>query len=241
MSRSRLRLGLLGLRERLGQHPLLVGLRLGDGGFAGGHGAADGGIAVGFGGGHVGIALDARHVRPAHVGDVFVLVADFLDGEGNDFQAHLVHVVGAGGAHALAHHLRLLHDLFHGELSDDAAQMAFHHQADQSFALLRSLGEELFGGGQNGFRIALDFDLRYGFHRDRHALPGVEVLLRRDVERHQLERQPTGALHHGEDDGAAAFHDARAAESVDDDGFVRSRLAEQLGEHGHQEEDRQDH
>ena len=34
-------------------------------------------------------------------------------------------------AHALAHHLRLLHDLFHRELADDAAQVAFHHQADQ--------------------------------------------------------------------------------------------------------------
>ena len=99
-------------------------------------GALDGGVALGFGGGHVGVALDARHVRPAHVGDVFVLVADFLDGERNHFQAHLVHVVGAGGAHAVAHHLRLLDDLFHRELADDAAQVAFHHQADQPFALL---------------------------------------------------------------------------------------------------------
>ena len=40
-------------------------------------------------------------------------------------------------------------------------------------------------------RIGLHFDLRYGFHRDRYALAGVEVLLRRDVKRHQLERQPT--------------------------------------------------
>ncbi len=33
-------------------------------------------------------------------------------------------------------------DLFHRELADDAAQMAFHHQADQPFALLIGLGED---------------------------------------------------------------------------------------------------
>ena len=99
--------------------------------------ALDRGVALGFGGGDVGVALDARDVGPAHVGDVLVLVADFLDGERDDLEAHLVHVVGAGGAHAVADHLRLLHDLFHRELADDAAQVAFHHQPDQAFALLR--------------------------------------------------------------------------------------------------------
>ena len=135
--------------KRLGEHALLVGLRLGDGRFARGFGALDGGIAIGFGGGHVGIALDARDVGPAHVGDVLVLVADFLDGERNHFEAHLVHVVGAGGAHAVAHHLRLLDDLFDRQLADDAAQVAFHHQADQALALLGRLGEELLGGGED--------------------------------------------------------------------------------------------
>ena len=117
-------------------------------------GALDGGVALGFGGGDVGVALDARDVGPAHVGDVVVLVADFLDGERDHLEAHLVHVVGAGGAHALADHLRLLDDLLDRELADDAAQVAFHHQADQAFALLRRLGEELLGRGQDRLRIA---------------------------------------------------------------------------------------
>ena len=60
-------------------------------------GALDRGVALGFGRGDVGVALDARDVGPAHVDDVLVLVADFLDGERDDFEAHLVHVVGAGG------------------------------------------------------------------------------------------------------------------------------------------------
>ena len=57
-------------------------------------------------------------------------------------------------AHAVAHHLRLLDDLLHRELADDAAQVAFHHQADQAFALLGRLGQELLGGGQDRLRIA---------------------------------------------------------------------------------------
>ena len=146
-----LRFGLLGLRKRLGEHALLVGLRLGDGGFARGFRALDRGIAIGFGGGDVGVALDARDIGPAHVGDVLVLVADFFDGERDHFEPHLVHVFRAGGAHPVAHHLGLLDDLFHGELADDAAQVAFHHQTDQAFALLRRLGQELLRSGEDRF------------------------------------------------------------------------------------------
>ncbi len=85
--------GLLGLRKRFRQHAFLVRLGPCDRGGARSFGAFDGRIAFGFGGGHIGVALDARDVRTAHVGDVFVLVADFLDGERNHFQAHLAHVV----------------------------------------------------------------------------------------------------------------------------------------------------
>src|SRR5207248_5863142 len=97
----------------------------GDGGGAGGFGALDGDVAIGFGGGACGVALNAGDVGPAHVGDVFVLVAHFLDGEADDFEPHFVHVVCAGGAHAIAHHFRFLDDLLDGELADDAAEMAF--------------------------------------------------------------------------------------------------------------------
>ena len=130
-----LRFRLLGLRQRLGEHALLVGLRLGDRRLAHRFGALDRGVAVGFGRGHVGVALDARDVGPAHVDDVVVLVADFLDRERDDLEPHLGHVVGAGAAHAVGDHLRLLDDLLDGELADDAAQVAFHHQPDQALAL----------------------------------------------------------------------------------------------------------
>src|SRR5208282_2101501 len=135
-----LRFGLLGLGKRLGEHALLIGLRFGNRGFAGCHGALDGRVALGFGGSYVGVALDAGHVGLAHVGDVFVFVADLFDGERNDFEAHLVHVVGASAAHAIAYHLGLLHDFFNRELANDAAQMAFHHQPNQAFSLLIAFG-----------------------------------------------------------------------------------------------------
>ena len=85
--------GLFGLRQGFGQHAFLIGLGSRDGGGAGCFGALDGGVALGFGGGDIGVALDARDIGTSHVGDVFVLIADFLDGERNHFQAHLAHVV----------------------------------------------------------------------------------------------------------------------------------------------------
>ena len=89
-----------------------------------------------------GVAANAGYVRPAHVGDVFVLVADLADGEGDDFEAHLRQVVEAGGAHAFGHHFGFLDDLLDGELADDAAQVAFHNQADEAFALGGGISKE---------------------------------------------------------------------------------------------------
>ena len=220
-----LRFRLLGLRERFREHALLIGLRLGNRRFASRNGAPDGRVALGFGGGDVGIALDARDIGLAHVGDVFVLVADLFDGEGNDFEAHLVHVVGAGGAHAIADHLRLLDDFFDGELSDDAAQMAFHHQADQAFALLIGFGEELFGRGEDGFLVGLHLDLSDGLDGDGDALLGVEILLRGHVERHEFERKALAVFDHRKDDRAVSLDDAGSAKAVNNQRFIWSRFA----------------
>ena len=85
-------------------------------------------------------------------------------------------------------------------------------------------------------RIGADLDLRDGFDRDGDALLGVEVLLRRDVEGHQLERELLAALDHGEDDRARSLDDARAAKAIDDDGLVGSSLAKHLRNAGHDDE-----
>src|SRR5271168_2485998 len=122
--------GLLGKRGGFREDAFLIGLRFGNGCGALRFGALDGDVALGFGGGNFRYQLDAGDIGAAHVGDVFVFVANFFNGEAHDVEAHFVHVRSAVGTHALADHFRLFDELFDGELADDAAQMAFHHQAD---------------------------------------------------------------------------------------------------------------
>src|SRR5207244_1247428 len=90
-----LRLGLFGQGKRLGLYVVLIRLRLGYRGFALRQCPSDGGIAISFGGSNVGIALDASNVGPAHVDDVFVLIANFFNSERHNFKSHFVHVFGA--------------------------------------------------------------------------------------------------------------------------------------------------
>ena len=144
-------------------------------------------------------------------------------------------------AHAIADHLGLFHDLLHRKLADDAAQMTFHHQPDQPFALRVGLRQKLLGRGLDRLRIALHLDLRDGFHRDRDALLGVEILLRRNIERHQLQRKLTAGFHHREDHRAAALDNPCSAETVNDDRLVRTGLPIQPGNGHHQREQRDHH
>ena len=134
---------MLGHGSGLGRDAFLIGLCFGNCRSPRGFGTLDGDIAIGFGGGHFGIALDAGDVRAAHVGDVLVFVTHFLYGEADDFEAHLAHVIGAGGAHTSADHFRFFDDLLDGELADDAAEMAFHHQTDQAITLGGRFGQEI--------------------------------------------------------------------------------------------------
>ena len=188
-----------------------------------------------------GLALDAGDVRATHVLDVFVLVDDLLDRERDDLEAHLVQVVRDAVAHAAGDDLRLLDDLLDLEQADDAAQVAFHDQPHQRLALFGRLGQELLGGGADALGVRLDFDLRHGLDRHRHALRGVQLLLGRDVERHQLERQLLKTLEQRPDDAAAAGDDVGAAPAVDDQGAVRADAPEQVadGPH-HQNQQRHD-
>jgi len=100
--------GLLGLRKRLRQNTLLVGLRLGDG-----RSRCACARLMAVSRSASAVATSASRLmratsRSSHVGDVLVLVANLFDGEGDDLEAHLVHVVCAGRAHPVGDHLRLL-------------------------------------------------------------------------------------------------------------------------------------
>ena len=82
----------------------------------------------------------------------------------------------ARGAQPVSHHFGLFDDLFDGELANDAAEVTFHDETDESFTVVIALGEELLGCGSDRFRVALNFDLGDRFHSVGDALAGVEIL-----------------------------------------------------------------
>ncbi len=114
--------------------------------------------------------------------------------------------------------------------------MAFHHQPDQAFALLVSLGQELLGCRQDGLPVGLHFDLRDSLDSHRYALFGVQILLRRHVERHQFQRKVPANLHHRKHQRAMPLHNPRPAESIHDECFVGSSFAIEPGQHAGQEQ-----
>jgi hypothetical protein len=65
--------------------------------------------------------------------------------------------------------------------------VAFHDQADQRFALLLRLAEELLGSGLDALIVGAYFDLRHGFDVDGDALRGIEILRGCHVEGHQFQ------------------------------------------------------
>jgi hypothetical protein len=149
--------------------------------------AFDGRVPVCLRRGDVGSAPDEGDVRTAHVQDVLVVVTHLTDGERDHLESHLAHVFGHVRPHAIGDHFRFLDDVLDRQLTDDAAQMPLHDQANQVLSLDGIFVQELFGGGQNADRIRLDLDLRHRLDVHRDALAGIEVLRRCDIEAHQLE------------------------------------------------------
>jgi len=197
-------------------------------------------VAFGFSCRDIGVSLDQRHIRAAHVQDVFVVVTHFLDGEGDDFQSHLAHVIGNVGAHPVGHHLGFLDDVLDRQLADDAAQVAFHHQTDERLALFGRFVQKLLGCGQDTDRVGLDLDLGNRFHIDGHPLRRIEVLGGRDIETHQLQREFARLLDQRPDDASPALDDFGAAKSIDDERLVRPDFVEELGRHEEEQKDHRD-
>ena len=241
-----LRLRLAGEGSRLGDLPLLIGLRASHRCRPLGFGPPNRRVAFCLRRGNVRLALDAGDVRLAHVGDVVVHVANFADRERDDLQPHLVEVLGAGAPNFVGDHFGLLHDLLDRQLAHDAAEMPLHDQADEALAFFLLFVQKLFGRGLNALRIRFDLDLRDRLDRHGDALRGVKVLRRGDVERHQLQRQIARALDHRPDHAATALHDVGTAEAVDDERLVWPDFAKhapqnrEQGEQSNQDENRND-
>src|SRR5262249_41684176 len=115
-------------------------------------------------------------------------------------------------------------------LPNDAAQMTFHHESNQPFALRRGLRQKLLGSSQYRLLIRTYLNLRNGFDSDCYALLGIEILLRSHIKRHQLQRKLTAVLDHRKDNCAVALDYARTAKSIDNERLVRARFAKHLGQ-----------
>ncbi len=94
-----------------------------------------------------------------------------------------------------------------------------------ALAVLRRLAQELLGGGQDALAVRAHLELRHRLHLHRDALIGIEILLRRDIERHQLQREQLRFLHERDDQRAAARQDALATRAIDDQRLVWANLA----------------
>ncbi len=159
-------------RERfcLGLHPHLIGGRFGDGCFTGGVSLLDLCIPLCQGRSDVSLFLNLSDLRSAHVGDVIVLVAYIFNRERDDFQAHLLHIGSDGLEHLRADILRVFDQVFNCELANNAAQVTFHYQADQAFALLLAFTEELLGSGLHALFVRAHLDLCDGLDIHGHSL-----------------------------------------------------------------------
>jgi len=107
-------------------------------------------IALGFSSGYIGIALNTGNIGPAMFAMYSFLSRTSLMVNDTTSSPILLMSPAQVAAHAVTHHLRLLHNLFNRKLADDAAKMAFHHQTNQSFALRRRFGKKLLGARANG-------------------------------------------------------------------------------------------
>ncbi len=233
-------LSLLRLAQRLGRNLLLLGRGLRDTSFPHRLGAPDRGIALGLSHGDIGLPPHDRDVRLAHVKDVFVRIGHLADRERHDLEAHLGHVLGDVRPHPVGDHLRLLHDRLDRELADDTAQVTFHHQPDQALHLRVVHREELLGRRQDTDRVRLHLDLGHGLDVHGDALIGVQVLRRRDIKAHQLQRELAALLDHRPDDLTASLDDLRPAEAVDDERLVRADLAVEPGDERRDQQENDD-
>ena len=92
-------------------------------------------------------------LRSTHIRDVLILITHIFNREGDDFQAHLIHIWSDGLEHLCANVLRVFDQFFNCELTNDTTQVPFHNQADQIFTLLLAFTQKLLCGGLHALFI----------------------------------------------------------------------------------------
>ena len=174
--------GLLGLHRRveLGLPRLLVPQRLRDRdvrlvalglAFLIGHGRLDHRVARRQGLADDGVALDLGGALLAQRVEVALLVADLLDRQDVDVDAHLLQVERGLVGHLLRERLTVRIDLFDGQRPENRAQVTLERLEDHALDLLGRHAEEALGRAAQRHVVAGDLHVGDGLDRDRARLP----------------------------------------------------------------------
>ena len=164
---------------------LLVAQRLGDGdvglvalglAFLVGHRRLDHRVARGEGFADDRIALDLGGALLPQGVEVPLLVADLLDRQDVDVDAHLLQIDGRLVGHLLGEGLAIGVDLLHGERAENRPQVPLQRLEDHPLDLLGAHPEEALRRPAQRGVVAGDLDVGDSFHRHGHAFLRVGAL-----------------------------------------------------------------
>src|SRR5205823_8167255 len=120
--------------------------------------------------------------------------------------------------------LRVLDEFLNGQLTNDTAQVAFHHQANQVLAFTLALAQELLGSRCDALLIRAHFDLGDGLDINGNTLCSVQVLGWGYVEGHQLQRKFLRTLVEGDHKVRTTSDNLCPASTIDNQCLVGSNL-----------------
>ena len=151
------------------------------------------------------VALDLRGPALAERVEVALLVADLLDRQNVNADAHLLEIGRGLGRQFLREALAIAVDLFHRERAEDRPQVAFERLEDDLLDDVMCHAQEALGGRLERAVVAADLHVGDGLDRDGNALQRVGPLdLERD--RHHVEMQVLDLLQERDPQGGAAAH-----------------------------------
>ena len=137
-----------------------------------------------------------RDVTGCHrVDDVTVLVTEILDGQVDDFKAHVAHVAHGGLDGFLGKLVPVLDQFGNRHLTDDFTHVAFQNILGQRLDLIRVIVQQLFSGRRNGQVVRTDLDIRNGVHQHGDIFLRGNRLRRFDVHLGQTHIQLVDPLH----------------------------------------------
>ena len=149
-----------------------------------------------------------RHIAGSHgINHIAVLVGEVLDGQVDNFQAHVGHISHSGLDGFLGELIPVLDQFGDGHLADDFTHVAFQHVLGQGLDLLSVIVKQLLGGGRNGQVVRSDLDVRHGVHQHGNVFLGGNGLGRPDIHLVQAHIQLVNPLNRRNIEGSTAADD----------------------------------